>query len=96
MSLIKYISRFFQKRKTIIQIENNESELKTIKQLDCIDTVWIKENDTIYEGWIFDISRRHITVVYDNGEKDYKFQIIKQLNNTQIEQDDKILYCNKP
>lgn len=70
--------------------------LKTIKDLDVFDDVWIKDDEEIYYGWIYEISRRHITVVYDNAKKDYKFQIVKPLNNTQLEQDSKILYCNDP
>lgn len=69
--------------------------LKTIKDLDVFDDVWIKEEGEIYYGWIYEISRRHITVVYDNAKRDYMFQIVKPLSNTQIEQDGKILYCNE-
>ena len=73
-----------------------QKPLKTIKDLDVFDDVWIKEDNEIYYGWIYEISRRHITVVYDNAKRDYIFQIIKPLSNTQLEQDNKILYCNKP
>ena len=73
-----------------------QKPLKTIKDLDVFDDIWIKEDDEIYYGWIYEISRRHITVVYDNAKRDYIFQIIKPLSNTQLEQDNKILYCNKP
>lgn len=66
---------------------------KTIRDLDYIDTVWIKDGDTIYKGMVWDISRRHITVLYGE-DKDYMFRINKQ--EDKIEQDNKILYCNKP
>lgn len=65
---------------------------KTIRSLDILDTVWVKDGDILYEGWVFDISRRHITVCY--GDVDYKFRINKQEDT--IEQDGKILYCNNP
>ena len=68
---------------------------KTFKDLQIFDTVWIKENGIIYKGWVFEISRRCITVVYGNDLKDYKFQIPKPLNVVKVEQDNKILYCNE-
>ena len=76
--------------------EKNKISFKTIKDLDVFDSVWIKEGEEIYSGWIFDVSRRHITVVYDLAQKDYTFRIPKPLTLTEIEQDNKILYCNKP
>ena len=76
--------------------EEDKKPLKIIKDLDVFDDVWIKDEDEIYYGWIFEITRRHITVVYDNAKRDYKFYIEKQSKQTQIEQDNKILYCNKP
>ena len=47
-------------------------------------------------GWVYDISRRCITVVYGPDLRDFKFQIPRPLTLTQIEQGNKILYCNKP
>lgn len=76
--------------------EEDKKSLKIIKDLDVFDDVWVKDEDEIYYGWIFEITRRHITVVYDNAKRDYKFYIEKQSKQTQIEQDNKILYCNKP
>ena len=70
--------------------------LKTVKDLDVFDDVWIEEEGIVYYGWVYEISRRHITVVYDNALRDYKFQIVKPLTNDKIEQDNKILYCNEP
>lgn len=68
---------------------------KTLKELQVFDDVWIEENGEVFKGWIWEISRRCITVVYDNGTKDYKFQIPRPLNVVKIEQDNKILYCNE-
>lgn len=69
------------------------STKKTIRQLDLLDDVWVKDGDILYKGWVFDISRRHITVFYGEN-KDYMFRINKQ--EDKIEQNNKILYCNKP
>ena len=68
---------------------------KTFKDLQVFDTVWIKENGIIYNGWVFEISRRCITVVYGNDLKDYKFQIPRPLSLVEITQDNKTLYCNE-
>lgn len=75
---------------------NNEEQIKTIKDLQEFDDVWIKEDDELFLGWIYDISRRCITVVYGSDLRDFKFQIPRPLNLTQIEQGNKVLYCNKP
>lgn len=70
--------------------------LKTVKDLQLLDDVWIKEDEEIYTGWIWDISRRCITVVYGEDLRDFRFQIPRPMNATTIIQDNKILYCNKP
>lgn len=82
--------------KLVHKYEEDKKPLKIIKDLDVFDDVWVKDEDEIYYGWIFEITRRHITVVYDNAKRDYKFHIEKQSKQTQIEQDNKTLYCNKP
>jgi len=89
--MIKWFKKLFQK--PIIQKEIHK---KTIKELDYIDTIWIKENDIIYEGWVFDITRRSIVICYDEDLKDYRFRIAGLGDNTEIIQDNKILYCNEP
>ena len=90
MWLIKFIAKFTKSP------EQNPIKLKTVKDLQLMDDIWIKEDGEIYTGWIWDISRRCITVVYGEGLRDYKFQIQKPLSRTSIEQDGKILFCNKP
>lgn len=71
-------------------------KLNTIKDLDYLSSVWVKDGDEIYSGWVFDISRRHITVVYGEELFDYRFRIQKPASLTEVEQDNKILYCNEP
>ncbi len=68
------------------------STKKTIRQLDLLDDVWVKDGDILYKGWVFDKTRRHITVCYDDF--DYKFRITGQ--EYVVEQENKTLYCNKP
>ena len=73
-----------------------ETTLKTVKDLQLLDDIWIKEDGEIYTGWIWDISRRCITVVYGEDLRDFRFQIPRPMSATTIIQDNKILYCNKP
>lgn len=82
--------------KLVHKYEEDKKPLKIIKDLDVFDDVWVKDEDEIYYGWIFEITRRHITVVYDNAKRDYKFHIEKQSKQTEIKQDNKVLYCNDP
>ena len=88
-------TKFIQKLFLISETEPKKKE-KTLKDLDILDTVWVKEDDTIFEGWIFDITRRCIIVVYGKNLRDFRFRVEKPLNRTEIEQSDKILYCNNP
>ena len=87
----KFIQKFF----LIPEILTSEKE-KTIKDLDFCDTVWIKDEDGLFEGWVFDITRRCVVVIYDKGWRDFRFRIEKPLNRTEIEQSGKVLYCNEP
>lgn len=93
MSLTKCILEFFQGIGN--KPKENKTDLKTVKDLDIFDDVWIKEDGVIQKGWIYDISRRCITVVYGNGLRDFKFQIPRPMNVTEIVQGEKILYCNE-
>ena len=88
--LIKLIAKFTKSP------EQNPIKLKTVKDLQLMDDIWVKEDGEIYSGWVWDISRRCITVIYGEDIRDYKFQMQKPLNRTTIEQDNKILFCNKP
>lgn len=77
------------------------TSLKTLKDADLFDTVWIVDKSgTIYEGWIYDKTRKHIivTVPVEQGEyQDYRFIISKSNRfDTTIEQNHNILHFNKP
>lgn len=76
--------------------ETNQVKLKTVKDLQLMDDIWIEEDNEIYTGWVWDISRRCITVIYGPDLKDFRFQIPRPLTSCVIEQDNKILYCNSP
>ena len=90
MWLTKFIQKLQQKSESI------KPKLKTLKDLDYLDSVWIKEDDEVFEGWVFDFTRRCIIVVYGNDLRDFRFRLEKPLDRTEIEQDGKILYCNNP
>lgn len=91
MWLTKFIQKLF-----FIPETDQKQKLKTLKDLDILDSVWIKEEGVIFEGWIFDITRRSIIVVYGKDLRDFRFRLEKPFNRTEIEQDNRILYCNEP
>lgn len=91
MWLTKFIEKLFS-----LKQETEEAKLKIIKNLDYLDTVWVKDNDTIFEGWVFDITRRGIIIVYGPDSRDFRFIVEKQYNNSEITQGNKTLYCNRP
>ena len=68
---------------------------KTIKDLEIFDTVWVYDEE-LFEGWIMDITRRCIVVCYGPDLRDFRFRMEKPLTNTEIHQNNKILYCNEP
>ena len=68
---------------------------KQLKDLCIFDTIWVEDDGIKYTGWIYDISRRHVTVVYGEGLNDYQFRLVKPLTETKIVQGNKILYCNE-
>lgn len=89
-----WLTKFIQKLQ-----QNNEPirrKLKTLKDLDYLDSVWIKEDGELFEGWVFDFTRRCVIVVYGNDLRDFRFRLEKPLDRTELEQDDKVLYCNDP
>lgn len=91
MWLTKFIQKFF-----LIKNQEQKQNPKIIENLKILDTVWIKDDGILYEGWIFDITRRCIIVVYAPDLRDFRFRIDKQFDKTEVEQDNKILYCNEP
>ena len=76
-----------------------EVKLKTLKELDILDTVWIKDDaEDILEGGVFDINKKHIIVTVpleDKGFLDFRFVITRPLTQTELTQNGKTLYLNK-
>ena len=95
MSIIDKIKEWF----SIPEYKRYEKPLKTLKDLDFFDDVWIKDGSSILKGWIFDLNKKHIiiTIPTDEGEfLDYRFTITKPLNQTELNQYNKTLYFNDP
>lgn len=88
--MFKFIKKLFKLNET-----KSLKKEKTVKDLQIFDDIWVKEDNEIFKGWIWDISRRCITVVYGEGLRDFKFQIPRPMNVTEIVQGDKVLYCNE-
>ena len=87
------IMNFF---KNLFQDIEIKQTIKTIKDLDILDDVWIEESGIIRQAWVFEKTRKHICVVYSDDFTDYKFQIYKPFNISEFKQGNKTLYCNKP
>lgn len=91
MSLVGFFANLCKLREEPIK-----RKIRTIKDLDYFDTVWIQDQNVIYEGWVFDITRRCIVVCYGPDLLDYRFHIEKPYDRTEIIEGGKILYCNDP
>lgn len=76
-----------------IQIENPVSK-KTLTDIEIFDTVWIKDGDVIYKGWIFDKTKKRFIIVA--GTNEYIFHYSRPFDRTEIEYNNKILYFNDP
>lgn len=95
VNMLKKIRNWF-----LPEIIKSSVPLKTLRDADFFDTIWVKDkNENIYEGWIYDKSRKHIivTVTNENGELiDYRFIKNGSLSTTELKQDNRILYFNNP
>ena len=61
-------------------------EDRYIKDLKLYDDVYLKINNSIYEGWICEIGKNTLSVIYDNDQKELcecRF-IIKNLNHQKV------------
>lgn len=81
-------------------IDLPEKRQKTLKELDFLDDVWIKNpSGDILKGWVFDINKKHIYVTVPIGNQeylDYRFTISRPFSRTEITQNNKTLYFNNP
>lgn len=71
-------------------------KVKKLKELDVFDSVWVKEDDIIYSGWVMDVTRRSIVICYGEDLKDFRFRFDKSEDEITINQNNKVLYCNDP
>lgn len=82
------------------EIKKTSAPLKKLRDVDVFDTIWLQDkNGAIYDGWVFDKTRRHIivTVLIETGELvDFRFLLKAPLSSTEISQDNRILYFNDP
>lgn len=91
--IIKLLTKIFPK------VKEANKEIITVKNCDILDTVWIKNGDNIYSGFIYSKTRRRILVTYCTDEDQFydEYFIITNLkDNTKIEKNNLTLYFNKP
>lgn len=88
--MLKWLKNIFN-----IQLEVPDvSDKLTIKTIDTFDTVWIKKEDVIQKGWIYEKTKKRIVVVSENDE--YIFHYGRPYDRDCIEQNKIILYFNNP
>lgn len=66
----------------------------TIAEIDVLDTVWVKDGNSIVEGWVFNKTKKSIVIVAADNE--YIFHYKRPFTQTEIEFNKNILYFNKP
>lgn len=86
--MLKWIKKIFN-----VEFELPKKSTKTITDLDIFDTVWVEYNNNIYEGWIFDKTKKRIIVVANNQE--FIFYYNRPYDQTTIVNNNKILHLNK-
>lgn len=73
-------------------------ELTNLSQLKQFDDVWIKIENFICEGWVLEIVKDIISIVYtdSNGKlQETRFNLERPLDRTVLEQNNRILILNK-
>lgn len=86
--MIKWLKKLFSYNLNI------SKPLVTIETADVFDTVWIKDKNTILQGWIYEKTKKSFRIVAK--EKEYIFHYKRPLDKTEITFNNKVLYFNKP
>lgn len=71
-----------------------ESIPVTLETVEVFDTVWVKDNNEIHQGWIFEKTKKRFLIVA--GENEYVFHYNRPFDRTEIEFNNKVLYFNEP
>lgn len=87
--MFKWLKDIFSDKTTYI--ENIPVTLETV---DVFDTVWVKDDDEIRQGWIYEKTKKRFLIVVDEDE--YIFHYNRPFNRTEIKYNNKILYLNEP
>lgn len=73
---------------------------KTLKDLDILDDVWVKDKlGVIHKGWIFDINKHHLIVLVPEENapfSEFRFNITRPLSRTELIQYNQTLFLNEP
>jgi hypothetical protein len=88
--MFKWFKSLFNSIPEIKQIK----EPITIATVDIFDTVWVKDEDIIIEGWIYDKTKNRFIVVAGNNE--YIFHYKRPYDQQEIVNNQKVLYFNYP
>lgn len=71
---------------------------KTLKDIDLLDNVWIKDGDSIWSGWIYAKEKDRIIVTYCDLEEPLKdiVALTKDEYATKVTKNNIIIYFNDP
>lgn len=71
---------------------------KTLKDIDLLDNVWIKDGDSIWSGWIYTKEKDRIIVTYCDLEESLKdiVALTKDEYATKVTKNNIIIYFNDP
>lgn len=96
-NFFKKLFRISPKKEEIVQtVPENNATLLNLKQFD---DVWIQVDSNIFSGWVVERHDNIAYIVYTDENKklqDALFKIERPLNRTEITQNKKTLFLNKP
>lgn len=75
-------------------VEEVKPIIKTLQNIEIFDTVWVLEDNTLYEGWIFDKTKNILSIIY-KGNEELKVRYNRPLDRSFIEDNSFTIFFNK-
>lgn len=89
-------TKFIDKLFLVFKGDSTKEKDNLVREFDAI---WLKKGDDIYDGFVYEKTRRRILVTYFCGESGFKevwFPLTTSSKTQVIKKDDMILYFEKP
>ena len=95
--MFSWLKNIFRTSKKINKEKSNVIQSINIGNINIFDDVWIKVNNNIYPGWVFDKIGNNVHIVYfdNNCILDAKFKIERPLDRIEITQNNKTLILKR-